>query len=76
MVCSMSRKGDCWDNAPMESFLATLKIELNYGEQPKTQVEVKTRIFGYAEMFYNRERRHSSLGFKNPVDFERTATLS
>jgi len=76
MVCSMSRKGDCWDNAPMESFFATLKIELIYGEQLKTQEEVKTRIFEYIEMFYNRERRHSSLGFKNPVDFEKAAILS
>ena len=76
MVCSMSRKGDCWDNVPMESFFATLKTELIYGEQLKTQEEVKIRIFEYIEMFYNRERRHSSLGFKNPVDFERAATLS
>jgi transposase InsO family protein len=76
MVCSMSRKGDCWDNAPMESFFATLKTELIYGEQLKTQEEVKTKIFEYIEMFYNRERRHSSLGFKNPVEFERAATLS
>lgn len=76
MVCSMSRKGDCWDNAPMESFFATLKTELIYREQLETQEEVKTRVFEYIEMFYNRERRHSSLGFKNPVDFERAATLS
>jgi len=76
MICSMSRKGDCWDNAPMESFFATLKTELIYREQLKTQEEVKTRIFEYIEVFYNRERRHSSLGFKNPVDFERAATLS
>ena len=76
IICSMSRKGDCWDNAPMESFFATLKTELIYGEQLKTQKEVKTGIFEYIEMFYNRERRHSSLGFKNPVDFERAAILS
>jgi putative transposase len=76
MVCSMSRKGDCWDNAPMESFFATLKTELIYGEQLKTQEEARTKIFEYIEMFYNRERRHSSLGFKNPVDFERASTLS
>ena len=76
MVCSMSRKGDCWDNAPMESFFATLKTELIYGEQLKTQEEARARIFEYIEMFYNRERRHSSLGFKNPVDFERAAALS
>lgn len=58
MVCSMSRKGDCWDNAPMESFFATLKTELIYGEQLRTQEEAKTRIFEYIEMSYNRERRH------------------
>lgn len=76
MICSMSRKGDCWDNAPMESFFATLKTELVYREQFKTRQEAKAKIFEYIEMFYNRQRRHSSLGYKSPVDFERQQTLS
>jgi len=76
MICSMSRKGDCWDNAPMESFFATLKTELVYREQFKTRKEAKAKIFEYIEVFYNRQRRHSSLGNKSPVDFERQQTLS
>ena len=76
MICSMNRKGDCWDNAPMESFFATLKTELVYREQFKTRQEAKAKIFEYIEVFYNRQRRHSSLGMKSPVDFERRHTLS
>ena len=76
MICSMSRKGDCWDNAPMESFFATLKTELVYRDQFKTRQEAKAKIFEYIEVFYNRQRRHSSLGYKSPVDFERRQTLS
>lgn len=76
ITCSMSRKGDCWDNAPMESFFATLKTELIYDDRFATREDAKAKIFEYIETFYNRERRHSSLGFKSPVDFERTATLS
>jgi len=76
MICSMSRKGDCWDNAPMESFFATLKTELVYRKQFKTRQEAKAKIFEYIEVFYNRQRRHSSLGYKSPVDFERQQTLS
>ena len=76
MICSMSRKGDCWDNAPMESFFATLKTELVYREQFKTRQEARAKIFDYIEVFYNRQRRHSTLGMKCPVDFERRNTLS
>lgn len=76
MICSMSRKGDCWDNAPMESFFATLKTELVNREQFKTRQEAETKIFEYIEVFYNRQRRHSTLGYKNPVDFERQHKLS
>jgi len=76
MICSMSRKGNCWDNAPMESFFATLKAELVYREQFKTRQEAKTKIFEYIEVFYNRQRRHSTLGNISPVDFERRKTLS
>jgi len=76
MICSMSRKGNCWDNAPMESFFATLKAELVYREQFKTRQEAKTKIFDYIEVFYNRQRRHSTLGNISPVDFELRQTLS
>lgn len=76
MICSMSRKGDCWDNAPMESFFATLKAELVNREQFKTRQEAKAKIFEYIEVFYNRQRRHSTLGYKSPVDFEQRQTLS
>ena len=76
MICSMSRKGDCWDNAPMESFFATLKAELIYRETFRTRQEAQTKIFEYIEVFYNRQRRHSTLGMKSPVDFERRQTLS
>jgi hypothetical protein len=61
--------------AAMESFFATLKTELICGEQFKTQEEAKARIFEYIEMFYNPKRRHSSLGLKNPFDFERINNL-
>ena len=76
MICSMSRKGDCWDNAPMESFFATLKAELVYREQFKTRQEAKAKIFEYIEVFYNRQRRHSSLGNQSPVDFESRHIIS
>jgi transposase InsO family protein len=76
IICSMSRKADPWDNAPMESFFGSLKTELIYDERFLTREDAKAKIFEYIEVFYNRERRHSSLGFKSPVDFERTATLT
>lgn len=76
MICSMSRKGDPWDNAPMESFFGRLKTELVYPEKFTTREDAKAKVFEYIEMFYNRERRHSSLGYQSPEDFERTATLA
>ncbi|RKX17271.1 MAG: IS3 family transposase, partial [Candidatus Zixiibacteriota bacterium] len=63
-------KGDCWDNAVMESFFATLKTELIYNEIFITRKDVKSKIFDYIELFYNRKRRHSSLGSKSPIEFE------
>jgi len=72
MIGSMSRKGNCWDNAPMESFFATLKTELIYHERFITREEAKEKIFEYIEVFYNRKRRHSSLGSKSPAEFETT----
>jgi putative transposase len=71
IVGSMSRRGDCWDNAVAESFFASLKLELVYQVQWQTRAEARTAIFEYLELFYNRRRRHSSLGYLNPVEFER-----
>lgn len=67
---SMSRKGNCWDNAVSESFFATLKIELVHGENYRTHDEAQQSIFEYIEVFYNRERLHSTLNYRSPVDFE------
>jgi transposase InsO family protein len=71
VVCSMSRKGDCWDNAVAESFFATLKTELVHDADFTTRAEARTAIFDFIEVFYNRRRRHSSLGYLCPVDFEK-----
>jgi putative transposase len=70
VVCSMSRKGNCWDNAPMESFFHTLKTELTGFEDYKTRTEAKASLFDYIELFYNRSRRHSALEYRSPVAFE------
>jgi putative transposase len=70
ITCSMSRRGDCWDNAPMESFFATLKKELVHHEDYETRDEARMSIFDYIEIFYNRQRRHSTLGYLSPFDFE------
>jgi transposase InsO family protein len=72
IVCSMSRRGNCWDNAPMESFFASLKKELVHDEDYVTREKAKASIFEYIEAFYNRVRRHSSLGYVAPAEFERT----
>ena len=72
ITCSMSRRGNCWDNAPMESFFASLKKELVHGEDYATRGEATASIFEYIEAFYNRVRRHSSLGYVAPAEFERT----
>lgn len=73
ITCSMSRKGDCYDNAPMESFFATLKKELIHHEDYETREEARQSIFEYIEVFYNQVRRHSALGYKSPDEFERAA---
>jgi putative transposase len=67
---SMSRKGNCWDNAPMESFFKTMKVELVYPQQYQTHEEAKQSIFEYIEIFYNRQRMHSALNFQTPAVFE------
>jgi transposase InsO family protein len=69
-VASMSRKGNCYDNAAMESFWSTLKHELIYRRHFKTRAEARQAIFDFIETFYNRRRLHSSLGYRSPIDFE------
>lgn len=71
IVCSMSRRGNCWDNAVAESFFSTLKIELVAQCAWATRAEARTDLFEYLEVFYNGQRRHSSLGYLSPVAFER-----
>ena len=70
MVCSMSRRGNCWDNAPVESFFSTLKRELVHHRRWQTRTEARAEIFEYIEVWYNRQRRHSSLGYQSPVQYE------
>jgi putative transposase len=72
IACSMSGVAQCRDNAPVESFFASLKKELVHHERYTTREEAKASIFEYVEAFYNRVRRHSSLGFLSPGDFERS----
>jgi transposase InsO family protein len=72
ITCSMSRRGNCWDNAPMESFFASLKKELVHHEDYATRDQARASIFEYIEAFYNRVRRHSSLGYVAPAEYERT----
>lgn len=67
---SMSRKADCWDNAVAESFFGTLKVELIYRERFETIEQAKDAVFEYIEIWYNRKRLHSSLGYKTPVEME------
>jgi transposase InsO family protein len=69
VTCSMSRKGNCWDNAPMESFFATLKKELVHHEHYRTHAEARHSLFEYIEVFYNRTRSHSALGYLSPAQF-------
>jgi putative transposase len=71
MLQSQSRKGDCWDNAVVESFFHTLKTELIFHEDFETREEAQQKIFEWIEVFYNRQRLHSTLEFKSPVDFEK-----
>ena len=70
LVASMSRKGNCYDNASMESFWSTLKLELVYRRDFVSRRQAQSEIFDYIECFYNRQRAHSALNFQSPVDFE------
>jgi transposase InsO family protein len=74
ITCSMSRRADCWDNAPMESFFASLKKELIHDADFATRAEARAAIFEYIEVFYNGQRRHSSLGYVSPMEYEQSAT--
>lgn len=70
LVASMSRKGNCYDNAAMEAFWSSLKNELVHRRRFTTRAEARTAIFDYIESFDNRTRRHSSLGYQSPLDYE------
>jgi putative transposase len=72
MTCSMSRKGNCWDNAVVESFNATIKTELIHRIVWKTREDVRAAIYNYIETWYNAKRLHSTLGYRSPVEFEET----
>jgi len=72
---SMSAKGNCYDNAVMESFFHTLKTEVVYFERYRTRAQARQSIFEYIEVFYNRNRRHSSLGYLSPLEFENRMAL-
>lgn len=70
IVCSMSRKGNCWDNAVMESFFGRFKVELIYAENYKTVETAQAGIFEYIELFHNQKRRHSAIGYMSPLEYE------
>lgn len=70
VIQSMSRKGNCWDNAVAESFFRTVKSELIYAVEPATIAETKLAIFEFIEVWYNRKRMHTSLGYLAPVEYE------
>ena len=76
ITCSMSRKGDCWDNAVAESFFATLEWELIETSDWHTHEEARRAIFDYIEVWYNRQRRHSSLGYTSPAAYEEQLALT
>jgi transposase InsO family protein len=75
IVCSMNRRGDCWDNAVAESFFATLKVELVHDAARATRAAARTESFDYLERFYNGQRRHSALRYLSPRAFERRHEL-
>jgi transposase InsO family protein len=70
MIASMSRKANCYDNATMESFWSTLKLELLYRAEFEHEAQVRQAVFEYIEVFYNRQRLHSALGYRSPAEFE------
>ena len=76
VTCSMSRSGNVWDNAAMESFFSSLKTERTARKVYRTRDEAKADVFDYVERFYNTKRRHSTIGYVSPVDFEMKAGLA
>ena len=74
ITCSMSRRGNCWDNAVAESFFGTLKTELIHRKIWRSRNEAREAVYEYIEVFYNRKRRHSTLGYVSPAEFERNHT--
>jgi transposase InsO family protein len=74
--CSMSRKGNCWDNAPMESFFGSMKTELDNEVVFETRQQAKSAIFSFIEAFYNRQRLHSAIGYNSPVVWEQNAAAA
>ena len=76
ITASMSRTGNCWDNACVESFFGTLKRELVYHRHYATRAEATQDIFEYIEVFYNRTRRHSTLGYHSPTEYEARAAVA
>ena len=73
ITCSMSRSGNCWDNAAMESFFSSLKIERIRGQVYRTRDQARADVFDYIERFYNPTRRHSTLGYLSPKQYEERA---
>ena len=76
ITCSMSRSGNCWDNAAMESFFSSLKTERTARKTYRTRNEARADVFDYIECFYNPKRRHSTIGYMSPMDFEAKAGLA
>ena len=76
VTCSMSRAGNCWDNAAMESFFSSLKTERTARKTYGTRDQAKADVFDYIERFYNQKRRHSTLGYLSPVEFEKQVRLA
>ena len=75
MTASMSRKGNCLDNAPMESFFGALKTEMVHRTRFRTRREARAALFEYIEIFYNRQRRHSSIGYRTPAQARMDMTI-
>jgi len=76
VTCSMSRSGNVWDNAAMESFFSSLKTERVARKIYRTRNQAKAEVFDYIERFYNPTRRHSTLGYISPMDFEKQAVVA
>jgi putative transposase len=76
VTCSMSRSGNVWDNAAMESFFSSLKTERTAHKTYRTRDQAKADVFDYIERFYNARRRHSTLGYLSPMEFEKQGSLA